>query len=246
MPNRFHSDILRQIEENCGKATRHTFSDAYLGNENTRYPINIPTLRIIGKTWMRSHQDLSVTDLAKLLTDLIQGKSSTEKTMAGIMLGYATGPQRKFDPEIFDHWLDHLTGWAEVDSVCTGDFTITEVPARWTKWKKLLTKLSQDENINKRRASLVFLCSPLSRIQDEAMAKTALQIINRVKGEKAILVTKAISWLLRSMVRHYPKMITLYVDKNNNSLPKIAVRETIVKLKTGRKTKAAVKIKASK
>jgi 3-methyladenine DNA glycosylase AlkD len=187
---------------------------------------------------MSEHRNLKAKEFAAIVTSLIEGQSSTEKITGGILLGYATLDQRKFDPALFDQWLDHLIGWAEVDAVCTGDFTITEIPANWGAWKKLLTKFSNDCNINKRRAALVLLCSPVRRVKDERLAEVAFRNIDRLKSEKAILITKAISWLLRSMVKHYKADVASYVTRTADTLPKIAVRETMVKLKTGKKTKS--------
>jgi len=39
------------------------------------------------------------------------------------------------------------------------------------------------------------------------------------------------------MVKHYPKLVKEYIDKNLEALPKIALRETLMKLKTGKKAK---------
>lgn len=235
MTNSLHQEILKLIQENSGKPTQHTFLDSYVGNNHPRYPIAAPALRAIAKDWMRAHRDLKSDDVADLLSSLIQGPSSTEKWMAGIMMGYTTLPQRQFDPAIFDSWLDHLVGWAEVDAVCTGDFTITQLPADWPRWKKLLNKLSKDPNINKRRASLVFFCSPVSRVKDARLEEMAFRNIERLKSEKEILITKAISWVLRSMIKHYRESVSVYLKECGGSLPKIAVRETLTKLKTGRK-----------
>ena len=237
MSKELHADILRLIKEKSGTPTKHTFSDAYLGNNHVRYPITIPVLRSIAKDWMLEHAHLTSKEFASLISMLIQAPSSTEKTIAGIMLGYSHHEQRKFNPDIFNNWLDHLNGWAKVDAVCTGDFSITQIQSDWTRYKKLLIKLSKDENLNKRRASLVLLCSPLSKLRDDSMAETALQIVDRLKSEKAVLITKVISWLLRSMVRHYAKTVSLYIKENNDTLPKIAIRETVLKLKTGKKSK---------
>ena len=187
---------------------------------------------------MKQHRDLSSEDFRKLLTSLIQGKSSTEKCMAGILLDNSTLAQRKFNPEAFDEWLDHLEGWAEVDSLCTGAYTISEIPSDWTRWKKLLIKFSKSKNIHKRRASLVLLCSPLRRIKNEPLVIVMLQNTDRLKSEKEILITKAISWVLRSAVVHHKELIKIYLDLNRDSLPKIAVRETITVIKTGKKTKS--------
>lgn len=234
--NQHHSDILQQIKVAAGQATSHTFLDSYLGNSNPRYPINAPKLRTIGKEWTRNHKDLSSSGFAGVIGSLVSGKSSTEKVMAGILLDCSTTNQRQFDPTLFEKWLNHLTGWAEVDSVCTGKYCLTEIPGNVPTWKRILTRLSKSENINKRRASLVFLCSPIAHSDDPRLAKIALASIERLKKEKEIIITRAISWLLRSMIRHHRKAVTDYLKLNSASLPPIAVRETRIKLKTGRKT----------
>jgi 3-methyladenine DNA glycosylase AlkD len=234
--NPYHKEILDLIVSLSGEATAHTFSDDYLGTSHPRYAINAPTMRQIAKEWMRDHKNLSAKDFEKLLTSLIKGKSATEKVMAGMLMDAATKTQRQINPKVFDTWLDHLEGWAEVDCVCTGQFTVTEVPRQWPVWKKLLIQFSKSKNIHKRRASLALLCSPIRRMTDPNVAKTAFQIIQRLKGEKEILITKAISWLLRSMTETFKKEVTDFVNEFEPTLPKIAVRETRVKLLTGRKT----------
>lgn len=237
--NAFHKEILELIKKNSGKPTQHTFLNSYLGNEHPRYPISAPILRRIAKDWMKSHRDLSASEFQQLLTSLVRGKSSTEKCMTGILLDESTQEQRKFDAACFEQWLDYLVGWAEVDSVCTGHYTITEIPANWALWKVMLSRFSKSKNINKRRASLVLLCSPLRANGDPKLAQTAFKNIDRLKHEKEILITKAISWVLRSMVKHYRKSLQAYLKVNADTLPKIAVRETMTKLRTGKKTGSA-------
>lgn len=236
MKDSLHHQILHQIKKNAGKSTAHTFLDSYLGNSHFRYPISAPVLRRIAKDWMKAHRDLPDEDFAALLTDLVEAASGTEKTMAGILLDYATPDQRKFKPALFDRWLNHLEGWAEVDAVCTGRYAATELINQWDKWKPLLMKFSKSNNINKRRASIVFFCSPLSKVENNEISQTALQIVDTLKAEKEVLITKAISWILRSMIRYNRKMVEVYLKENAASLPKIALRETIVKLETGRKS----------
>lgn len=236
MKNKFHAEILNLIKQNSGTPTQHTFLDSYLGNDHPRYPINVPTLRLIGKEWSASHRSLGAIEFQKIVDSLIHGKSATEKNMAGILLGFSTKEQRKFDPTCFDEWLDQLIGWAEIDSVCTGAYPTTEIPANWKTWNSLLIKFSKSKNINKRRASLVLLCSPMRKAADERLATLAFVNMDRLKHEKEILITKAISWLLRSMVKHHRKEVADYLKANQETLPKIAVRETQKVLDTGKKT----------
>lgn len=237
MENVFHQEILKKIKKNSGKPATDAFLNSYLGNDHVRYPITAPGMRSIAKEWMRAHRHLTADELRDVLTSLIEGRSSTEKMMAGILMGYSAKHQRTFDPAIFDQWLNHLVGWAEVDALCTGDFSITQLPADWTRWKKLIVRLSRDDNINKRRASLVLFCSPLSRIKDERLCTEALRRIERLKSEKHVMIAKAVSWVLRSMIKNYREDVEAYVSENLATLPKIALRETMVKLKTGKKTK---------
>ena len=120
MKNSLHHQILLEIKKRSGKSTAHTFLDGYLGNSHFRYPISAPVLRRIAKEWMKEHRDLSASDFATLLTDLTAADSATEKTMAGILMDYATADQRKFNASLFDKWLNHLEGWAEIDAVLYG------------------------------------------------------------------------------------------------------------------------------
>lgn len=240
MKNPLHKEILVQIHDHSGKPERSAFLNGYLGNDHVLYHIRTPTLRTIAKAWAREHKDLWREDFRDVVTSLIQGPSATEKIMAGILLGYSTKPQRHFDPAIFNNWLDHLEGWAEVDAVCTGDFTATQLPADWPRWKKLVTRLSKDSSINKRRASLVLFCSPVSRGKDPRLADAALKNVERLKAEKEVMITKAISWVLRSMIKLYRDDVESYLRDNADSLPKIAVRETMTKLKTGAKNRKSV------
>ncbi|MEO7990414.1 MAG: DNA alkylation repair protein [Chryseolinea sp.] len=236
MKNKHHVEILELIKKNAGKPTKHTDLDNYLGTSHPRYPITVPLLRTIAKNWMRAHSDLTTTHFSTLLTSLIKGESSTEKCMAGILLDYATKEQRQFNPKLFDGWLNELEGWAEVDTLCTGKYSSTEIINQWQSWEPLLLKFSVSKNIHKRRASIVCLCSPLQNHSDKRLADCAIHNIEALKSEKNILITKAISWILRTMIKHHHKIVENYVNENESTLPPIAIRETRVKLKTGKKS----------
>jgi 3-methyladenine DNA glycosylase AlkD len=231
-----HKEILEEIVRNSGQPTKHTFLEKYLGNEHPRYPVSSPVLRKIAKSWAERNRHLSAEEFRDVVSSLIQGKSFTEKVLGGILLDYAHYEQRKFNISIFDEWLTQLQGWAEVDAVCTGKFQLSEVPLNFKKWKPVLEKFSRSTSTEKRRASLVCYCSPISHCDDPAVADAALKNIDALKAEKEILITKAISWLLRSMIRHHHGKVEEYLSQNKNSLPAIAVRETLVKLKTGKKS----------
>lgn len=230
--DKHHAELLKIIRINAGD---ETYQYNYIGTQHPLYKITNPVLRLIAKEWKRDHNEMNSAAFQKMITSLVHGKSATEKLLAGMLLDVATPEQRNFKPTLFDDWLNHVEGWAEVDTLCTGQYTNTEIPRQWNVWQKLLTKWIKSKNIHKRRASLVFLCSPARQQKDEAIAKLALANIDHLKHEKDILITKAISWLLRSLVKHHKKLVGDYLTANRSSLPAIAVRETMTKITTGKK-----------
>jgi len=243
MKESHHLQILSEIKAKSGKPTKHTFLNNYLGNQHPRYPIASPELRAIAKNWARNNRDMTADDYAQVISDLVHGESFTEKLMAGMLLDVCSKEQRKFNPMLFDIWLEQLEGWAEVDAMCTSKYTRTEIQAQWKAWKPLILKFSKSEDIHKRRASLVLFCAPLSQMNDEEMATIVFQIIDRLRSEKSVLITKAISWVLRSMIKHHRDLVDEYLKENSETLPRIAVRETLKKLTTGKKTSVVKKKK---
>ena len=236
MRNAKHRELLDLIRQNSSKGSAHTQLDSYLGTTHPRYEITAPVLRSIAREWSRKNRNLSAKEMCGIVNSLIEGKSATEKVFAGMIMDTLTDDQRNFSPSVFNSWLDHLEGWAEIDAVCTGKFTIRHLPENWKQWKPLIRKFSKSKNVAKRRASLVLFCSPIRYCSDADFAETALEVIDKLKSEKAILITKAISWLLRSMVKLHRDRVIDYLTENRSSLPAIAVRETEKVLRTGKKT----------
>jgi len=233
--NSHHHEILNLITANATQGTKHTSLDNYFGNEHPRHAISVPVLRGLAKRWMAEHNVLSTKAFSTLLTSLIKGESYTEKCFAGILLDYASPQQRQFDPKLFNGWLDHLEGWAEIDTLCTGIYSRVELPVQWKKWKVPVSQFAKSANISKRRASIVLFCSPLLAGKHDELVQTALENVDRLKHETDVLITKAISWVLRCMIKHHRRDVSRYIKENASTLPKIAVRETMAKLKTGKK-----------
>ena len=105
----------------------------------------------------------------------------------------------------------------------------------WREGERFLRTLSCDKNINRRRAALVFLTTPVRKSADKRLAALAFEVIDALKPERDIIITKAVSWLLRSMVQHHKRAVAAYIKENRHLLPALAVRETTRKIATGRK-----------
>jgi 3-methyladenine DNA glycosylase AlkD len=233
--HREYKDILSEIKKHKGRGTQHTSNDSYILSGHLYYDVSVPVRRQIAKSWLKKNKHISDKDFIAVLDSLYQGKSHEEKTIASILLGYHHPHRKVIKSEHLDHWLDHLVGWAEVDSLCQNVFTANELLADWKTWKSFIRKLSKDKNVNKRRASLVLLTGPTYRSNDKRLQDLAFETIDALKHEQPIIITKAISWLLRDMSAQHKKAVSEYLKNNKDTLPKVAVRETQRKLKTGRK-----------
>jgi len=235
--DQLHEELLSVIkkEAKCN-TTISKHSSTYDGNEDKSYQLTNPQLRMIAGVWLKHHNDLNLRKFTNLLNSLYRkSESSTEKYIAGFLLEYSPNLRKQLQPELLNSWLDNLVGWGQVDSLCQSRFGVDDMLHNWKNWKLLLEKLSESDNINKRRASLVLLTKPVRDSDDERFANLAIRNIEKLKQEREILITKAISWLLREMVKNHKAEVREYLNQKVDSLPRVAVKETERKIRTGRK-----------
>lgn len=214
----------------------HAPPAGYLGTSSATLNVRVPVLRKLGRDWLRANADFFARDVLRLCDLLFAGTTHEEKQLAAIVLAHADDARVLVSPARLDRWLDHLHGWAEVDALCSNVFKAEHMLGAWPSWKALLTRLSRDANINKRRASLVLLTGPVRHGDDARLSELAFTLIERLKGERDVIITKAVSWLLRNLTLWHRGEVAAYLKANAASLPRIAVRETQAKLSTGTKS----------
>lgn len=232
--NKHHLEILDEIKKLTLAKKAKPAPVGYLGNKHFSYSLSNPQERKIVSSWWKSHKDVSVKEFVSLLDSLYHGQSYDEKTLAGILLETSRF-KKEIPPRKLDEWLNSLEGWAEIDMTCQSSFGPDELLANWPAWEKVIKHFSGSSDISKRRASLVLLVKSVRNSSNKKLAGLALANIERLKGEKDVLITKAISWLLRSLIKHHRQNVENCLKRNHGSLPAIALRETSRKLKTGKK-----------
>lgn len=230
-----HKKLLEEMLKYSHKDRITKLPINYSGSIHLDYNLKTSDSRQIAKDWVKDNSNIEIDDFVLLLDSLYESDSIDEKMMAGKLIGYQSKLRSHINPQSVNKWLSYLVGWAEIDSLCQSNFTYKDLFSNWAEWEKLLDELSQDKNVSKRRASIVLLTGPISHSDDERLVQIAFQNIDRLKLEKDILITKAISWLLRDMTKNHRDEVAKYLEENNETLPKIAIRETNRKLLTGRK-----------
>lgn len=232
--NKFHKEIVGLYESYSGNYQSKLSKD-YVGSSKFSYPINTAESRKLVKNWLTG-KSFTPKQYKDLLDSLSNGKSHNEFGAIGKLLEYLPDLRRTLDPVILDYWLDRAEGWAEVDNICQGQFGADELLDNWREWKTLLKSFNKSENVHKRRASLVLLTGPVRESQNKKLSSLAFKNVDKLLGESDILITKAISWTLRELTRNHRSSVESYLKINEEYLPRIAIRETKNKLKTGRKS----------
>lgn len=234
--NYYHLQLLRLINQSKSscKPTDTAWVQKYLGSNKTFHGFSSLQMRILVKTFLDENK-LDKSQTIELLNSLYKNSTTyTEIALAAMILPY-TPLIKSFDPNHLDLWLNYTHGWAENDVLCQSNFSADILISNWNSWQKILKKFNQNSNINKRRASLVLLTKPLRQSDDTQLSKITFENIENLKSEKEILITKAVSWALRSLVKFHREEVLRYLDKSKDTLPKIAYREALSKALTGKK-----------
>ncbi len=231
-----HAKLLAEIRKHARPGNRdNPGNDSYHGSGRPFYFVSVPDRRAIAKRWLAAHKAAPVKEVRDTIESLFHGESHEEKTLACILIATSEPARTSVKPKDIERWLGELNGWAEVDSLCQNVFT-DELSNDWPNWQKLIQRLSKSKDVNKRRASLVLLTRPVHAFKDVRFRDESFEIISRLQVERDILITKAVSWLLRSMTTHHAAAVKRFLRNNAETLPKIAIRETNTKLKTGTKS----------
>lgn len=229
-----HDELTSTLKSKEPNPTKH--EDGYGGQKEKSLHLRVPVIRKTAKEFVKEKQDLTIDDWINLLHLLSKGGFSEEREIIGKILESHRELRRSIPTQEIEKLLSQMRGWSLVDSLCQSVFSAEEMSNRWSSWKKTIINLSESENLNKKRGSLVLLTAPIRQSSDERFSELALSIIGKLKVEDHKLVAKAISWLLREMIKNHRERVEDYLNRNEESLPSIAVRETKNKLATGKKT----------
>jgi len=235
MDNHYQKIItsIKDISKNS-KPNFDGFGLKYVGTQKPSFHLNTNEMRNIAKNFVKSHS-LSNKEYIDFIDALYYGETYDEIIIAALIVGQAKELRQNLSPQNLHHWVVNTHGWAECDVLCQMAFDSDDFLNNWSVWEKALMQFAKDPNVQIRRASLVLLTKPFRQSADSKLVKVALHNLNLLKNEKDILITKAVSWVLRAMIKYHKETVTKYLQENLNSLPKIAIREVRSKLDTGKK-----------
>jgi len=210
------------------------FIGRYLGTNKKVLGVKIIDIVKIAKDIIKDNLDLN--DLIKIIRSLVFSDTFEEHAIGAKIFSLLKPEIRaKISFLELEDWLSKARGWVEIDTICQSTYTGEEVLVRLNDWEKTIKKFSKSDNISLRRASLVLQVKPVGKTNDLKLRQLAFETIEKLKQEKEILITKAVSWLLRALTVQNKEEVREYIIKNELSLPRIAYRETMKKIETGKK-----------
>ena len=225
-----HLKILKEIKAYAPAKVVMWVNKSYHRNDHKYYGLKVPQKRKIARSWAKENKEIDYYKFIDTVDSLTEGKSFDEKTIAAEIVHAFPAFRSQIIPRYLDTWLARFQGWAEVDALCYGFIKSKDLFVSWRLWEGWIRRFSKHFERQKRRASIVLLIKPVTQVKDDRLKKLAFEVIERLKIEKEDIITKALSWLLRSMVANYRDDVADYLEKNKDSLPPVAVRETERKL----------------
>lgn len=232
--NQHHQTLIDLFVRNQLNPPNSAWVQKYLGTSKIYYGLTSPFRDRLVKDYLKS-QNIDLDQYLNLLLSLANGTSFEEFASIGTVLINFPKLRVQLSPSVLPKLLENTQGWAEADCICQSSFTASEILNNWSQWQPVLRQLNASANIQHRRSSLVLLCKPLRQSADPRLFSQATILVDNLCPEKDILITKAISWVLRSAIKHHHSEVGDYLDLHLATLPKIALRETRKKLLTGRK-----------
>lgn len=217
------------------KAKAQYQGQSHSETDHVEYRISVPAMRTFTKTWLATHDALTMTEWLNTLDTLYYGISMEERIAAGMLLKHHKAYREQLVLEHLERWLVQLHGWKEVDGTCQTVFSPPEIFNRWVEWEAFLHRLATSPDLNLQRASLVLLVDVVRSSDDARGITLAVDLMRRLHHERDKRVSKAVSWLLREAVKRHRSAVEGYLEEHQAHLPNSTLREVQSKLTTGKK-----------
>ncbi len=199
------------------------------------YGLRTPALREVASSWQRAHKEVAREDLFALVEAMWAGESREERMVALELLKHYPHSIPDLTWAHFERWRQDLDNWELTDVLglaVLGPWLLGDLDARLEH----LWELIADEDVWSRRLALVSTVGLNRARQDISFPTLTLELIDEVNEERHPMITKAISWTLRVLLKKHPEEVATYVEHNQDILAPHVVREVSSKLITGRKS----------
>ncbi len=228
-----HHHFIEQIELNIEPEIRDRMLKS-IPTKHKLYGVRIPKLRQIAKDWYKQNKDLNLKSFIELFSVLWKDKSREERTIAIELLNFYKEHIPNISKQSINDWIKSLDNWEETDGFAlylVGRWMLSDMD----KLQGYLWELIEDENVWLRRVAVVATIEFNDWKNDKANPELTFKLIDVVKEDKHPMITKAVSWAIRTLIKEHKDEVATYMEKNSSVLAKHVVREVNNKLTSGLK-----------
>lgn len=206
-----------------GSRARAIQERRYLKSDLHFLGVSVPLIRREAKAFVRTHPELTRTDLRALVDALFRTEVHELRSVGIGILELAWDRLERRDAA----WLIGLVRvartWAHVDWLSIK--VLGALVEREASLVKNLERWSRDKDFWVRRAALLALHDPLlAGAGDFAMfARLAVPLLE----EREFFIRKAIGWVLRSTAKRTPERTVAFVERHAAQLAALTFREAI-------------------
>jgi len=205
------------------------------------YGLRVADLRKIDRAWRRAHRDVTREDLLALAEALWRGESREEWLLATLLLEGYKAHTAGLPQSLLDRWHRDLENWEQTDCLgwVVGLWFATDPGARQDYLWTLLADEDAQPRLDwvwSRRLALVATAYVNRGEWDLTIPDLTLQLVDQAKAERHPMITRAVSWALRGLIKHHRDRVVAYLTENQDVLAGHVVREVNNKLHTGLKS----------
>lgn len=196
------------------------------------YGVSVRDLRRIAAAWHREHPDADPRTVGALADELWGRGVREEMVVATMLLGRTARTRSVLDLDRIDAWGSLLDCWETTDQLgmgLVGPWVVDDLAGRMP----LLGELTTRVNPWLRRLALV-VAAHLGRVEDAPWEPVAT-LVRSLASDREAAIPKAISWVLRSHLRHRTAEVLALLENHRAEIPAIARREALRKAETGSK-----------
>ncbi len=228
----WHAEFLSEIERLADPEYREG-SLMVAPTAQRVHGVRTPDSRRLARAWQRANREVEPDLKLSLVESLWNGESRDERALGLEILYLHPEIVRDLGQDRFDRWRLDIDNWG----VC--DFLATRILGPWAEADPkdrlaYLEDLVGDPGLFSRRLGLV---SSVHLNRDgSTYGGWTLSQVDRLIDERDPMITKAVSWALRQMIKHQAAEVEAYVESRCDRMAALPRREVRNKLKTGRKS----------
>lgn len=210
----------------AGDPARAEKERAYLKTDHRFHGVAIPFIRAAAKRFYKEHKALTREELKALVDELFESSFHDQWSLAIALLELYAKLLRAEDLRWIESLLRNCSTWDHIDWLSTrvAGAIVSTNPTE----KKTLRRWARDDNFWIRRASLLALHDDLRAGEGDFDLFEELAV--PMLPEKEFFIRKAIGWVLRATVAKRPELVRAFVDRHQEEMSGLTLREATRKL----------------